>query len=128
MAMPSGTIEIMAAIIIIASVIKMIGLLVNAQGWMNFAKKFYSNPAMVRVVGLIVSAIALYYLVLAGIGISEILAVMLFMAALIVVGMAPYAQDMFKMFDIKTIWKEQWLYVLIWLALIIWGAYEVFII
>ena len=55
---------------------------------------------------------------------------MAFMMALLMVGMAPHVEDLIKKYEgqIKrgNIWKENWLYTLLWLVLLAWGVKELF--
>ena len=117
--MPFGTLETLAAILIVVSVVKLVVIFISPGSWLNFAKKIYAKPTQISVIFLILAAIVLYYLLNAGVTIVEILAIMLFVALLIGVGMAKYANVMLKNIDSKTVLKEQWLYVLIWIILLI---------
>lgn len=116
--------QILAWIIIVASLIKMLVILVSAKSWMNFAKKVYSNPNIASWVALILALVVLYYLVQAGITITTILAVTVFVALVFIAGLASYVKKIIKDVNLKTILKDQWYYVLLWLALIIWGIVE----
>ena len=124
------SIEIIAIIIIAAAVIKMVFLAINAKGYMNFAKGFYKSAGIAQLIGVIIAAIVLYYLNQAGITIVQILAVMAFLAGILVVGLAPHLEDLIKKYEgqIKRghMWKENWLYILIWIALLVWGVKELF--
>jgi|TARA_B100000315_G_C14577583_1_gene588697 uncharacterized YccA/Bax inhibitor family protein len=124
------SVEIIALIVIIASAIKMLMLLVNPKGWMNFAKKIYAKPELVSIVALILAAIVLYYLVGAGITIIQILAITAFVALLVLIGIAKDVPALMKKYEgmVKkgNLWKEYWLYALIWIVLLIWGAKELF--
>jgi hypothetical protein len=91
---------------------------------MNFAKKVYSNPNIASWVALILALVVLYYLVQAGITITTILAVTVFVALVFIAGLASYVKKIIKDVNLKTILKDQWYYVLLWLALIIWGIVE----
>ena len=124
-------IETIALILIVISAIKFLFLLVNPKGWMNFAKGVWSNVFVMQVVALILGLIVLYYLVQNGIGIVEILAVTVFIMLLMVVGMAPEVNSLIRMYDSKIkngkkILKDHWLYVVIWIALLIWGTMQIF--
>lgn len=125
--MAMGTIEIMATIIIAFAVVKLLVLLVNPKGWMNFARSIYSNAMLTKIIMLILAAISLYYLIGAGITIVEIFAVMLFLIFLIGVGVAPHMKPLMKNINVKNLWKENWLYTTIWILLLIWGIKELFI-
>jgi hypothetical protein len=122
--MAIGTLELLAWIIIVASLIKMIIILVSAKSWMNFAKKVYDKPQLTSWIALILAAVVLYYLIGAGITITQILAVTVFMALLFMAGLSSYIKKIIKDVNLKTVLKEQWYYVLAWLALIVWGIIE----
>ena len=65
----------------------------------------------------------------AGVTIIQIFAVMTFMTLLLLVGMAQYAKQIIKFYDkknLKKILADMWLYVVIWIALLIWGLKELF--
>jgi len=123
-------VEIIALIVIIGVAIKMLVLLVNPKKWIRIAKTFYKNAALAQIVGLILAGIILYYLVLEGISIVQILAVMALFASLLVVGLAPYLDDLIKKYEgmIKRgrLWKENWLYTLLWIVLLSWALKELF--
>jgi hypothetical protein len=124
------SVEIIALIVIIAAIIKMLILLVNPQGWMKFAKGMYKNVVLAQIIGLILAVVILYYLLGAGITIVQILAVMAFLAALLMVGLAPHISDLLKKYQgqIKRgrLWQENWLYTLIWIVLLLWALKELF--
>ena len=120
-------IEWMALILIVGVAIKIIVILINPKTWYNsVVKKVWKAPNWIMLLSLILSAVTLYYLVQGGIGIVEILAVMLFFAFLIAVGVSVYKKEVIaladKMLKDKNIIKKSWLYILIWIALIVWGA------
>jgi hypothetical protein len=123
-------IEIIAIVIIAVAVIKMLILLINAKAWMNFAKGFYKNVALAQILGLIIAAVVLYYLRDAGITIVQILAVITFFAGILMVGLAPHVGDLIKKYERQaksgSIFKDNWLYTLIWIALLVWGVKELF--
>lgn len=124
------SIEIIALVMIVLAVIKIGVLLVNPKSWMNFAKNLYSKPKAVSSVALILAAIVLYYLIQSGLGIVEILAVTAFVSLLILVGLAKEIKPLMKKYDAiirkGNLWKENWLYTLIWVILLIWGVKELF--
>jgi|TARA_Y100000034_G_scaffold19017_1_gene21302 hypothetical protein len=121
-----GVIENLATIIIVFSLIKIVMLLINPQSWMNFAKNIYKNPTMTSWISFILAAVVLYYLVNAGITIVQIFAVLLFLALFMVGGMAKHGTKLIKEFKMKTMWKDYWLYTLLWALLLIWGIKELF--
>lgn len=125
------SIEIIALILIIVSVIKLLVLLISPKSWMGFAKKVWTSPVVAAIVCFLLAALVLYYLV-QEITIVQILAVMAFMALFIAIGFVGHVKDLFKKYDkkikTKTLWKNgMWLYALLWLALIVWGAIVLFV-
>lgn len=123
-------VETIALIIIVIATIKIFVLLVKPMAWMNFAKKIYlTNPRLTQIISLVLAAVVLYYL-LQEITIIQILAVMVFISLLLVMGIAPIMGNLIKKYEamIKrgNIWKDSWLYTLIWIALMAWGVKELF--
>ena len=122
-------IEIIALIVIIAGIIKMIVLAVNPKSWMNFAEKVYSNPRFTSFIAFVLSLVVLNYLIKSGITIVQILAVTAFTALLIMIGIAGEIKPLLKKYEtiIKRgkLWKEYWLYALIWIVILGWGLYEI---
>ena len=121
-----GTIEILALILIIATAIKLITISINAKAWLKFARGVYKKPGFAQLIALLLAVLVLYYLLQVGIGILEILAVALFVALLLAMSFAYYVNDLIKKFNVKSMFKEQWLAILAWLALIVWGAIVLF--
>jgi hypothetical protein len=123
-------VEIIALIIIAISVIKIAIILVNPGAWMNFAKKIYVKPDITSIVALILGGVVLWYLLESGITIIEIFAVTAFVALLIMVGLAKEIEPLMKKYEgmVKkgNLWKEYWLYTLIWAILLAWGIKELF--
>jgi len=123
-------VETIALVLIVIAVIKIGVLLVNPKSWMNFAKGVYSKPGVTSLGAFILAAIVLYYLIQSGISIVEILAVTAFVFLLILIGLAKEVGPLLKRYDamIKkgNLWKEYWLYTLIWVILLIWGVKELF--
>lgn len=128
----TGTaIEILALILIIVAAIKIIVILVSPKTWANMVvKKVWQSPDLMIVVSLILAAGVLYLLINAGITIVEIFAVMLFVSLLAAVGVAIYSKEVVsvaqKLLKDRNIVKRSWLYIIIWIALLIWGLKELF--
>lgn len=124
-------VEIIALILILVSLIKIIVILINPQSWYNnVAKKVFGSMGLVSVVSLILAAVVLYYL-LQELTIIQILATMAFLSLLMVVGIAAYAKEVVplvdKLYKDKTLVKRSWLYILVWIALLLWGLKELFL-
>ncbi|MBU0467309.1 MAG: hypothetical protein KJ718_05135 [Nanoarchaeota archaeon] len=120
-------VEVIALIVVIAAVVKMIVLLVNPRAWIGFAKGVYAKTGLVQMVGLILAAVVLYYL-LQEITIVQVMAVVAFTALLVMVGLAPEIGHFVKKYEAQikkgTLWKQYWLYTLIWIVLVLWAAKE----
>lgn len=123
-------IETLALIIIIASLIKIIVLLINPKAYLGFAKGVWKNPKVVKTISFILAIVVLYHLLGAGITILQILAVTAFVALIMVMGMASEVTPLLKKYETQikngTLWKEFWFYTLIWIVLLLWGAKELF--
>lgn len=127
--MTFGTLEILALILIAITVIKLIVFLISPQLWYRFVEKLYIKPQLVSVVALLLAALVLYFLVVSGVTIVEILAVCLFVVLLMAIGIAKYADKIIgwaKEQDIVFIVKELWLYTLVWILLLAWGIQQIF--
>lgn len=118
--------QVLAAILIVFSFTKLVVVLVNPRAWLSFAKRLYMNPRVTSGVALAAAGVMLALLIRSGLDIVQILAVCLFVVLVIVVGIAPYAPHLFAWLetqDAKELIKRQWLYTLLWVALLSWGAY-----
>jgi len=126
-----ASIEIIALAVILLAAIKMIVLLVSPKSWMNFAKGIWSNVVLVQIVSFLFAAIVFYYL-LQQMTIVQILAVVAFVFLLLVFGIAPEAGFLLRKYEAQIkqgkLWKQYWLYALVWLLLLAWGAYEILLV
>ncbi len=121
--------EILAAIIIVFSLVKLTVVLISPMSWLNFAKKIYVRPQITSAVALVLAAVVLYILINSGMTIVHIFAVTLFIVLVLVIGMARYGEEIISWAmgqDLRTILKEQWLYTLIWIVLLVWGIAVIF--
>ena len=124
--MSFSVIEILASILIILAVIKVIILVIDPQIWLNFISKLYTSPTVMTVIGFMLSLLVLYFIINAGISIVEILAVCLFIALLMLTGLANYADNLVAWIrdqEVINVIKNLWLYSAMWLFLIIWGIF-----
>jgi len=118
--------EILAATLILISLVKIITILANPSAWIGFLKRFYADTLVTKFVSLASAGIVLYLLIRSGLDIVQIFAVCLFLFLLILVGLAPYVPRLYAWVetqDIRQLLKEQWLYVSAWIALLLWGIY-----
>ena len=128
--MTFGTLEILALILIAVTAIKLVIFLINPQLWYSFIGGIYSKPPIASLVAFILAMVVLYFLLVSGVTIVEILAVCLFIALLIAVGLSKYMDKLIpwvKEKNIVFILKEVWLYTLVWLLLLSWGVGEIFL-
>ncbi len=128
--MTFGTLEILALILIVATAIKLVIFLVNPEWWYSFIGGIYSKPPLASFIAFVLAMIVLYLLLASGVTIVEILAVCLFVALLIAVGLSKYADKLIpwvKGKNIVFVLKEIWLYTLVWLLLLAWGVGEIFL-
>jgi hypothetical protein len=124
-AMSSRMIEVFAALLILLAVVKLIVLSVNAPAWLTAVKELYARPALTAIVCYTLAGLVLYGLLESGLTILQILAVCLFVVLLIVPGFAPYMGEVLRGLEGKTLGqmlREQWLYTLVWIILLGWGA------
>ena len=125
------TIETLALIILVLSLIKILVILRNPMTWFDkVVKPVYGNAFWLQIIGIILGVGSLYYL-LQVFSIVEIFAVMFFFAAITLVGIAPFNKELLqfatKIYKQKGIIKRAWLSTTIWLVLILWALYELFL-
>ncbi len=128
--MTFGALEILALILISLTVAKLVVFLINPQLWYSFVGRIYSKPSIASLIAFLLAMLVLYILLVSGITIVEILAVCLFVALLIAVGLSKYIDKLvpwIKQQNIVFIIKEVWLYTLVWLLLLAWGVGEIFL-
>ncbi len=124
--MDLNSIEILAAILIIIAIVKVVVMILNPQAWLNLIERVYTIPSVISVIGFLLSVLVLYFIINSGITIVEILAVCLFIALLMITGLANYADEVIVWIrgqNIVNVVKQIWLYSAMWLFLIVWGAY-----
>lgn len=118
--------EVLAAILILLSLTKLIVVMVRPSAWLGFAKRLYTKPQITSGIALAAAGVVLALLIRSGLDIVQILAVSLFVALVIVVGIAPFAPHLFEWIeaqDMRQAIRRQWLYIVVWTALLAWGAY-----
>jgi hypothetical protein len=124
--MNSPITQILAALLLLLSAVKMAMLATRPRAWFGVARWIYRHPEITSRVALMSAALVLWLLVRSGLDIVEILAVCLFMSLLMIAGLAPYAPrllDWIESQDLRQLTREQGGYVLAWLALLLWGAF-----
>lgn len=125
-----SSIEWIAFILIVGAIIKMFVLWINPKAWFDFANGFYKNVVIAQIIGMVLATIIFYYLIQGGVTIVQILAIMAFLAMILVVGLASELDILVKRYKslIRSgkLWKKYWLYILIWIILLVLGAKELF--
>jgi len=124
-------IENLALIILVLSLIKVLVIIKNPMTWFNkVVKPVYSNAFYLQTIGLVLTAVSLYYL-LQVFSIVEIFAVMFFFAAVTLMGIAPFNKDLLefatRVYKQKGIIRRTWLSTTIWIILMLWALYELFL-
>ena len=120
-------IEWIALIFVVAGLIKMIVILVNRKAWLPVIDAVYGNPKASTPVFIILAGIVLYYL-LQTMTIVQIMAAATFTALLVASAFASYGKDLVKLSKkmLNQSWGFWlWIYVLVWIALMGWTAYEI---
>jgi hypothetical protein len=124
------SVEIIALVLIAVVAVKMLVLISKPMAWMKFTKAIYKKPNVIKFVFAILAGLILYYLIMSGMTIIQILAVSLFMAMMFGIGLAGDIGPFIKKYEAQikagNIWKKHWFYTLIWIALLVWGALVLF--
>ena len=121
-------IEILASLLIVLAAIKLIVVVVEPRMWLRFARRVYASPAVTSYAALLLAALVLYLLLNSGLTMVQILAVTVFVALLLMVGMAPHAARLFEWVETQSLpamLRQQWLYIVVWVLLLGWGAFEI---
>lgn len=120
--------DYLTLIIITLVAIKLLAVFINPHAWLRAVRRFYASPQLATIVALLLAGIVLYFLLRSGLSIVQILAVSLFVALLMVAGIAPYIEHFLVWIekqDLKKLLKESWVYSLVWLVLLFWGLVEI---
>ena len=126
--MNHSAIEILAGLLIVLAGIKLIVIFVDPRTWLRFARRVYANPVVTSCVALLLAALVLYLLLKSGLSIVQVLAVTVFVSLLLMVGMAPHAARLFEWVESQSLpamIRQQWLYIVVWMLLLAWGAVEI---
>lgn len=120
-------IKFLAALLIVLAAIKLIVVFVSPQSWLRFVRRVYAVPVVTSTVALLLAALVLFFLLRSGLTIVQVLAVTVFVSLLLVVGIAPYAGRLFEWVETQSLpamLRQQWLYIVVWVLLLAWGAIE----
>lgn len=121
-------INVLAGLLIVLASIKLVVVFVSPQAWLRFVKRVYAVPMLTSTIALLLAALVLYLLLQSGLTIAQVLAVTVFVALLLVVGIAPYAGRLFEWVETQSLpamLRRQWLYIVVWVLLLAWGAVEI---
>lgn len=121
-------IKFLAALLIVLAAIKLIVVFVSPQSWLRFVRRVYAVPVVTSTVALLLAALVLFFLLRSGLTIVQVLAVTVFVSLLLVVGIAPYAGRLFEWVETQSLpamLRQQWLYIVVWVLLLAWGAIEI---
>src|SRR3989338_168795 len=118
-------IETLAWVFFIVAAVKLIVVLVSPKIWLNsVVRKILKNSFLAGLVSFVLAVVCLYIL-LQELTIVQIFAVMLFVSLLAALGIAAYSKEVVglaeKLMKDKKILKKSWFYLLIWIALVVWG-------
>jgi len=127
--MSFNSLEIIALLFAVLSIIKLIFILVKKNVWFKYVvKPIYKNKTITIPVMFILCLIIFYYLI-RQLSIVEIFSVISFTSLLIALGLISYSDDLIPLFE--KIYKRkfnlwQWIYIIIWIALLIFLSYNLF--
>jgi len=121
-------IQIIALIFCVVAAIKILVFAFSPKAWMKLAKGMWKNP-MLGIIYFILLVIVFYFLI-KEISVTQILAVAVFLALLMGLQLSRYSKDAMDFAqkfvkNKKDLWKKNWIYVLIWVVLIVWGLIEI---
>ncbi|HXV10850.1 MAG TPA: hypothetical protein VD839_08610 [Burkholderiales bacterium] len=123
-------INVLAGLLIVLASIKLVVVFVSPRAWLRFVRRVYAAPTLTSTIALLLAALVLYLLLQSGLTIVQVLAVTVFVALLLVVGIAPYAGRLFERIETQSLpamLRQQWLYIVVWVLLLGWGAVEILV-
>ena len=129
MAIVPISLQTLALILIVITIIKLVVILVKPKAWAGITKGILNKPIITMIVGLILAYLSLDILREAGISYVQILAVMFFLAMLMIMSYASYAKEFLSLTNKvlkKGVLKRSWLPLLVWLALIVLSLNEIY--
>jgi hypothetical protein len=129
MAIVPISLQTLALILIVITIIKLVVILVKPKAWAGITKGILNKPIITMIVGLVLAYLSLDILREAGISYVQILAVMFFLAMLMIMSYASYAREFLSLTNKvlrKGVLKRSWLPLLVWLALIVLALNEIY--
>jgi len=123
-----STIEILALVFSALVVVKLFFLSVKPKVWGGVVDGVYAYPKLTSFVALVLAAFVLNHL-LKVVSITEIFAVLLFLALLMLAAASLYSKELINLKNSflrrNDFWSRGWWYFLIWLALVLWVLEEI---
>ena len=122
------SLEIIALIFIIVAAIKLLVILINKKDWLPVVRTVYSHSLVSSII-LAILAIIVFYFLVQNISIVDIMAVATFISILFALSFLQFSNEILVLAN--KIYKNKlspatWIYIIIWLALMIWALYEIF--
>ena len=122
------SIETIAAIFAIFGLIKLLVIIIDKKSWMPVTRGVYGNPNISAPILLILALIVFYYLI-QELNIVQIFAVGCLFSLIMGLGFMSLNKELLSLAS-KIIKKNfsvwMWVYILVWMAGMIWVLYEVF--
>jgi len=116
-------VEIIALLVAVIALIKIVLLMTQPKSWLPIVKKFYARPLVTMAVSLLTALIILKIL-LKEITIVQIFAVIGFIMAITMTGMAAYGKEIIafaeNIFKKRSFVARTWPLISVWTILIIW--------
>jgi len=126
--MPFTALETIALAFIVLSLTKLIIVIVNRNSWLKLTNKIYNKPIQTTIILALLGILILFYLV-QELSIVQIIATMAFASIIFGLGFLQYPKEMHKL-SMKLLKKKFSpgiiVYILIWIALILWAAITIF--
>jgi hypothetical protein len=123
------TVGIIALVLLVLAMIKMLVLLISPKFYLGYVKKIFKNKVVFQIGCLVLAAIVLFFL-LKELTIIQIFASAAFVSLLVGIGVSDFGERIVSVYRKhlrnKTLWKSYWLYIVLWLALMVWVFLELF--
>ncbi len=119
--------EVIAAAVIITSIIKVLMIAGDREQWLDLTQIAYDNPYKSKAV-LIILAFIVFTILLTELTIVQIFAVMGFTSLLVMMEMFDYPEEVKHIAEksTKDLTTSQYVFLAIWFFLVVWGFIEIF--
>ena len=119
----------LALFVAVLAGVKLVVIFIKPESWIGVVKKAYAKPIYTIPIALTLALVILSYL-LEEMTIVQIFAVMSFLMAIMMVGVASYGSEIIefseKLLKDRNAIKKAWLSIAVWILLIVWVLYEIF--